>query len=75
MGWCSGTQIFDPVAGAIMKTVLPDETKYDLLMVLIKALFAHDWDCADDSIYWRYPLVQRAMRALGEVTDYEDWQP
>lgn len=55
MGWCSGTEIFDVVAEA----VLEDLPKEEILGRLIDVLEDHDWDCQCDSDYWNNPLVRK----------------
>lgn len=64
MGWCSGTDIFDPVAKFVIYSDLSEQRKYDILHVLIEALENHDWDCEQDSRYWSNPIVQRVMADL-----------
>ena len=55
MGWCSGTEIFDVVAEA----VLEDLPKEEILGRLIDVLEDHDWDCQCDSDYWNNPIVRK----------------
>jgi len=66
MGWCSGTEIFDKVAWAL----LDKEPKHlkEVLGLLIDALEDSDWDCQQDSDYWDHPVVQEIMREL-----HPDW--
>jgi len=72
VGWCSGTDVFDPVAEAILNhNHLTADEKVALLVVLINALWNKDWDCQDESEHWQHPLVQRAMREVGYITDDE----
>jgi hypothetical protein len=70
MGFCSGTDIFDPVVRRILKTSLSDDEKVRLIWELIDALEKHDWDCQDDSTYWDNPLVRKAFQSAH--TDW-DW--
>jgi hypothetical protein len=69
MGWCSGTEIFDPVAKYIINSEMPAQSKRDLLKVLINALEDHDWDCQQDSGYYNFPIVERAFLEL-----HPDWR-
>lgn len=55
MGWCSGTEIFDVVAEA----VLEDLPKEEVLGRLIDILEDHDWDCQCDSEFWTHPVVRK----------------
>jgi hypothetical protein len=62
MGFCSGTEIFDPIAGYVLKSDLTDTQKRGVLMALIEALYAHDWDCESDSRYWHNPLIREVFK-------------
>lgn len=62
MGWCSGTEIFDAVCGALLSDK-PKDTKA-VLKTLIEALEGQDWDCQSDSDFWNHPTVIEAMREL-----------
>jgi len=64
MGWCSGTTIFDKVAGFILDCDYSEVQKFAVIMCLIDALEDDDWDCQDDSRYIDNPIVQRAMLEL-----------
>ena len=55
MGWCSGTEIFDVVAGA----VLEDLPKEEIIERLIEVMEDHDWDCQCDSDHWNHPIVRK----------------
>ena len=68
MGFCSGTEIFDPVVKAILEVPIPDASKIRILTDLVDALENHDWDCQEDSHYYEHPLVQAVMRAA-----HPDW--
>jgi hypothetical protein len=61
MGWCSGTDIFDVVVGALLDK---KTTKEGVISSLIVALEGHDWDCQGDSEYFEHPVVRKAMKAL-----------
>jgi hypothetical protein len=63
MGWCSATDIFDNVAGALLDNKKKLDTR-SVLMKLIEALESGDWDCQQDSAYWDNPVVQGIMREL-----------
>lgn len=63
MGWCSGTEVFDSVAAAL----LDEGNEVDLHSVLkevILALEYSDWDCQSDSSYYEHPVVQKVMKEL-----------
>lgn len=69
MGWCSGTEIFDTVAGAILSDEPID--KKEILMVVAEALRSMDWDCESDSEYWDHPVVREIFMEL-EPEWFED---
>ena len=69
MGWCSGTDIFDPVAKAVLESSQPDDGKRVILKALITALWHHDWDCESDSEYWEHPLVQEIYNEAWGFTE------
>lgn len=64
MGFCSGTDIFDPVAENVLDSDLSVERQAEIIRVLIVALYDHDWDCESDSRYYDHPLVRRILREL-----------
>lgn len=69
MGWCSGTDVFDEMAGAILSSTLSEGQKVDLLRHLIETLENEDWDCQQDSRYYgSQPLVRQAFRQV-----HPDW--
>lgn len=72
MGWCSGTDVFDPVAEFVLGGDDTDEKKFQLLKVLVKALYSRDWDCESDSAYYSHPIVQRVMRELNPDWDWDE---
>lgn len=51
MGFCSGTDIFDPVAKFVLESDQSETAKEGVLRELIIALWDHDWDCESDSAY------------------------
>ena len=62
MGWCSATEIFDSVAGALL-----DDKPFDkkqVLRKLIGALEDGDWDCQYESKYFNHPLVKEIFKEL-----------
>lgn len=71
MGWCSATDIFDPVVKHILShnNKQSDDDKVAVIKVLIEALEAEDWDCQDDSAHYDAPLVRRAFREV-----HPDWE-
>lgn len=71
MGFCSGTEIFDPVADDILHIPsfhMGDKEKKRVIRVLIEALESHDWDCQSDSRHYNHPLVYEVFREL-----HPDW--
>lgn len=64
MGWCSGTQVFDPVTKCILEGKLTRKEKVKLIIELINALEDADWDCHFDSAYSNEPIVLTAFREL-----------
>jgi hypothetical protein len=67
MGFCSGTDIFDPVIDCILKQSpdrLHPEARRELIRALILALWKHDWDCETDSEYFENPIVHEVFKAL-----------
>lgn len=71
MGFCSGTDIFDPVVGYILKSDLSDEVKEELIWHLVDALYDHDWDCETDSRYWNDPIVRKVFKRFPSWDDEE----
>lgn len=72
MGWCSGTEIFDNVGRWVLNSRMTDEEKYGVMKVLAQALEGEDWDCEQDSMYWKHPIVQKIMKELNPDWDWED---
>lgn len=72
MGWCSATEIFDSVAGFVLKADAPKELKFEVLKKLADALEDQDWDCQEDSAYYNYPLVESVFRSLHPDWDFGD---
>jgi hypothetical protein len=68
MGWCSGTSVFDDVAGFVLSTNKGDDEKYTLLVKVAAALEQEDWDCQSDSSYYYNAIVMRVWRKL-----HPDW--
>lgn len=71
MGWCSGTDVFDPVVKTILQQDASEEQKIDVIKSLILALQESDWDCESDSDYWKDPLVRKAFK---ETCPNWDWK-
>jgi hypothetical protein len=70
MGWCSGTEVFDPIAGALLGSLEGKQINVEsVLKVVIEACENGDWDCQQDSKYWDHPIVQKLMREL-----HPDWE-
>ena len=62
MGWCSGTEVFDAVAGALLDDKPVD--KKTVLKNLIETLQDKDWDCESDSDYWEHPIIREIFMEL-----------
>jgi len=50
MGWASAGEIFDPVCRELKISFLHPATRKKILVTLIKALQAGDWDTEDESL-------------------------
>ena len=71
MGWCSATEVFDPVAGFILERIEGPEDRIEakkVLTKLIEVLEDRDWDCQQDSDYWDDPLIQEIFKEI-----HPDW--
>lgn len=69
MGWCSGTEVFDSVASALL-----DEEGKDVEEVLSQlyiVLRDKDWDCVNESAYYEHPIVRGIIEKL-EPDWYDD---
>ena len=60
MGWSGGTDVFDDIAGVVLREPMP--TREEILAAVIRALEEHDWDTQDESKYWEHPLAQEARK-------------
>jgi hypothetical protein len=69
MGFCSGTDIFDPMVEAILNLQsVSDRQRRDVIRALVIALEDHDWDCQSESRYYDNWHVQRVFKEL-----HPDW--
>lgn len=75
MGWCGGTDVFDPVVKQVLSTDLPDQKKHDIILALINALFDQDYDCESESVYWKHPLIRKVLIATKtyKQSDFDEW--
>lgn len=66
MGWCSGTQVFDDIMYIVLNPRDDEDTisKAKVVRAVIDALWEHDWDCEEESDWWKHPIVQTAAREL-----------
>jgi hypothetical protein len=75
MGWASASEIFDPVAHALIECNAPDETKRRVLGMLIDKLRDNDWDTEDESLqeFRSDPLIVSLFyeRGVGNELSYE----
>jgi hypothetical protein len=76
MGWASASDIFDPVAQALIDAGVSDDVKRQVLGKLIDKLQAEDWDTEDESVdaFRDDPLIvslfmERGVRASIDVAD------
>ena len=73
MGWCSGSNVYEPIERAILKEeYLEDVVKVRLLKSVISALQNNDWDCEMDSFNPTNPIVVEAFGLVGLLEPYED---
>jgi hypothetical protein len=71
MGWCSGTDVFDPIVKQILNQKTTDKEKQKFIEVVIEALHDADWDCEIDSQYWDNPIVRKAFKKLCPKWDWK----
>ena len=57
MGWCGGTEVFDDVMDAVIEYVPDEDTRRSIAVKVAEALWAGDWDCEADSLYYEEYLV------------------
>lgn len=69
MGWCSGTEVFDAIAEALLSDKPLD--KKEVLKTVILALWDRDWDCETDSRFFKHPLVRESLIELDP--DWEEY--
>lgn len=73
MGFCSGTQIFDPVVEYVLKKAqIPKGEQFAIIKTLVEALEDHDWDCQQDSAYWDHPAIQAVMKDIHPEWDEQE---
>ena len=48
MGWCSGSEVVEPIARELEKIPLAESIQVSILQILIRACRAQDWDCEYD---------------------------
>lgn len=71
MGWSSGSEVFDPVARAIVDMLADDDIRPSvaelILTVLIGGLQSRGWDTEDESLdeFAQYPIVVKAFALCG----------
>ena len=62
MGWCSGTDIFDPVVTKLLieyeKGRIDKQFLRETIIELRKALEDKDWDCHQESKFILHPLIK-----------------
>lgn len=62
MGWNNGTIVFDDVCEVILDNEIID--KKELIKKLIESLENMDWDCHDESSYFKHPIVVDAIKEI-----------
>lgn len=73
MGWCSGTDVFDPVVKYVLeKSSMSQKQQIEIIGVLIETLQHADWDCESDSDYWKHPVVRKAFKKTCPDWDWKD---
>lgn len=72
MGWASGTAVFDLICDAILQDAPRKLIEEEMIRALITALESHDWDCQQDSRYWKHPLVRKVMQGLHPEWDWSE---
>ena len=58
MGWSSGTEIFDTV----VKDVLENKSKNEIIKNLLGVLTDADWDTINESKYFNDPIVLEVIK-------------
>lgn len=78
MGWCSATWIFDNVCSSLLLIRkgttgdyiygLQNDVGLDIATKIIEKLTIeleeYDWDCQQESDYWKHPIVQNIFKKL-----------
>lgn len=62
----NGTDVFDLMAGGILRTETTDENKIRMIRVLVQMLEDEGWVCQDSSVHWNHPVVQAVFKAKEE---------
>lgn len=81
VGWASGTEVFEPVADALIATGASAETKQAVCSALIGALLHRGWDTGEESLgfYRDHDPIVTAFREHGIYLrcytehDEQDW--
>ena len=62
MGWGSGEQVFDVVAGSVLSvSYLRKEDVVTILTKVESVLSMLDWDCQNESRYWEDPVIGKIL--------------
>lgn len=85
MGWCSGTGVFDEVCAALLlepskrknakrklKTELSEEVKITIKALII-VLENLDWDCQQESSFWKHPLVRQCFKEIHPEENFDGY--
>jgi hypothetical protein len=75
MGWASASEIFDPVARALIDLGADAPTKRKVLGTLLRKLRDDDWDTADESLdeFRNDPVVVQIFYEQGVGNSVGDW--
>ncbi|MHA1961821.1 MAG: hypothetical protein ACW99U_16480 [Candidatus Thorarchaeota archaeon] len=66
MGWCSGTDLFDDIAGELFSLELDEEVTREKLRNIIIDFQNNDWDCEQESMYAGVPIFDNALKEADE---------
>lgn len=65
MGYSGGTDVFDRVAGLVLRWVAVDSyVAEEILYTLMDVLEDKDWDTQSESDYFEHPVVQKVWKRL-----------
>ena len=71
MGWASGGEIAEDMVKGLKKAKVDDKTRERVYKILIKSLFAGDWDTQGEMIGMD-PMFDKVLRKLSPLDFEED---